>query len=368
MGRPKEGWALRRKRGERCWRVRFTVGGRQQERSTGETSEPLAAKEAERIYAAAVGGEDIRRRQRPRPAVLRGSPIGEVAAQWLSATASLRDVTTQDTYALYCSAHWAPHFKTIDGVTDESVAEYTQDRLAKVKAKTVNKELGALRGFMAWAEGRGLCRNVNIPGVPKRTPGVAHPKGKRTHTELSPAEVQKLLKALPVRTEERIIRGETKLGGWPARAFFTVLYETTLRPETLWAIKVPQNYTRGSKTLLIDTDQDKARFGRRVPLSAKARKALDEVCPAKGQIFARYTYRKVAKAAAAKALSPAKAATFHPYDLRAAGGTHRLERGAPIPGVQWLFGHKSVATTAKYIRASERSAEEAVSGRRPRSP
>ncbi|HZM26615.1 MAG TPA: site-specific integrase, partial [Gemmatimonadales bacterium] len=284
------------------------------------------------------------------------------------ATASLRDVTTQDTYALYCSAHWTPHFKTIDGVTDAAIEEYTSARLGKVKSKTVNKELGALRALMVWAEGRGLCEPVTIRGVSKRTPGVAHPKGKRTHTELSPAEVQKLLKALPVRTDERIIRGEKKLGGWPARAFFTVLYETTLRPETLWSIKVPGNYRKGSKSLIIDNEQDKARFGRRVPLSAKARKALDEVCPAVGQIFPRYTYRKVAKAAARAALSPEKAATFHPYDLRAAGGTHRLERGAPIPGVQWLFGHRSVATTARYIRASERSAEEAVSGRRKRSP
>lgn len=356
MVRPREGWKLRKPKGARCWSVRFTLPGRGQvERGTGEEDPELASVEAERIYTTELRGEYARKR---RPAVQRGQDLRESAAQWLSAVSgSTLDEQTADTYALYFSTHFGTFFGTLDAVTPARAAEYMRHRLRSVKGATVRKELSCLRGFLLWAAESGRIADVpTVPSVPKRVTGTPHPRGKREHTELSPAEVKALLAELPERSP----------GGWPVRARFVVAYETTLRPETLNRLSVPEHYQRGGKWLRLEAQHDKARFGRRVPLSIEARRALDKLDAKPGLIFGQHDYRWYLEKAAAEALPAAKAKTFHAYDLRAAGITHRLEAGAPIPGVQGLAGHKSVATTARYVRVSERAMLEAISPRRRR--
>jgi integrase len=188
--------------------------------------------------------------------------------------------------------------------------------------------------------------------VPKRAHGTEHKNGKRQATELSPFEVRKVLAAVK----------DPK-----ARAFFTLMYEATLRPATLKLIQAPEHYRRGAAQLHIPKGADKNRLGRTVPLSVAARKALDSVV-GYGLIFGPLPYRRPFEKAATKALSEAKAATAHPYDLKRAGITHRLERTNNLPGVQYLAGHKNPSTTGRYVQASMRAAEAAISGTRRRSP
>lgn len=355
MGRPPQGWKLRKRPGQRYYSVRFTIDGKQHEPSTGTDDPTAAQQEADRLYAEARAGQLKRKRKRT---VQVGRSIGEVAQEWLNATRSTRDPQTNDTYAVYVSAHWAKFFVSLQSIEAQAL-DYSRARLSKVKGVTVRKELSALRSFTAWCGEVGyLPEAPTIPGIPKRTVGTAHPQGKRSPTELSPTEVRRLLKALPEKSPD----------GWWVRARFEVMYETTLRPETLSLISVPENYTPGSKWLVIRDSEDKARHARRVPLSTKAQRILKRVAPESGPIFGRHRCRWHLEKAASEALSEAKAKTFHAYDLRAAGITHRLEAGAPITGVQWLAGHQSVATTARYVRAGERAAELAVNGKRKRYP
>jgi hypothetical protein len=79
-------------------------------------------------------------------------------------------------------------------------------------------------------------------------------------------------------------------GGRRGRRFavktpIVVAWETALRPATLEALRAPENFVKGNPTLLIDDEIDKARFGRELPLTDRARAALDSECLEVGLIF-----------------------------------------------------------------------------------
>lgn len=357
MARPAAGWRLRKPRpGERTRYVRFSHGGKQHELSTGHWEREAAAHAAADLYAQVVSGKYIAAAKTARPKV-GGRLIGQVAADWLSATDAERDERTSATYAGYFSAQLGSFFETIEAVTTERAQEYIRHRLRSVKAGTIRKELSALRGLLAWAY---ADRAPIIPSVPKKLQGTAHAMGKRTRTALTPAEAQAVIAKLPEWSRSREVKGEATPLRWPIRARFVVAYETSLRPATLDALSVPEHYEKGATHLRIPEEDDKARHGRSVPLSAEARRALDSVAPKAGLIFGSHDYRDALEKAAAAVLPAGKAATFHAYDLRRARITHWLEDTGNLPGTQWLAGHKHMSTTAKYVEASLRAAEDVL--------
>ena len=128
-------------------------------------------------------------------------------------------------------------------------------------------------------------------------------------------------------------RVEAHRGGrWPIRPRFMVAWETGLRPTTLAQLRVPENYRRGTAEIVLDDADDKARYGRSVPLSETARLALDAVCPAEGLLFGKHNFDKVLKAAAAKVLGPELAKRFASYDFRHGRATQLADEGASLPG------------------------------------
>ncbi len=142
---------------------------------------------------------------------------------------------------------------------------------------------------------------------------------------------------------------------FPIQARFVVAYETALRPSTLSDLRVPEHYSRGSATLTLTDELDKARFGRDLPLSPEARRALDAVCPESGPIFGKHDYRDALGKAAATILPPAKAEKFCAYDLRHARLTQLAEHN--VNGAAYLAGHRRVSTTALYVKPNRRAAE-----------
>ncbi len=74
-----------------------------------------------------------------------------------------------------------------------------------------------------------------------------------------------ILAALPLRTRY----------GHPVRALFTVMWETSLRIGTLRRLKVPEHYAKGADSLRITQDIDKARYARRMPLTARSRAPIE---------------------------------------------------------------------------------------------
>lgn len=329
---------------------------------TGEEAEDLAARAAAVIVAETITGK---RSPRKRGAALDSRPIGPLGEEWLASIAQTIDVSTSDTYAGYVNTHFTPFFKTLDRVTKGAASNYIQERLKCVKASSVKKELGALRGLLAFV--LNIDRSaVDLPSVPDRATGKANKRGKRTRTPLSPAETAAILSALPA-TRVITMRDSKKRGLWcfraAVRARFWIAYETSLRPKALDLLSVPEHYTKGATHLRITDEIDKARFGRLVPLSARARAELDSVCPEHGIILGKFRNRKALRIAArAAGLPEAKVATLHLYDLRAARLTHWCE-GGNLPGAAWQAGHKKISTTALYAKGSLRAAEDLIASR-----
>lgn len=333
MGRPPTGWKLRLPPNSTIYCVRFTHAGKRVERSTGERDRERAARSAAEIYAQTVGGIT------PRASI--GEPFVRGAAQWLAATDALRDVTTNETYRGYVSKHLDPFFRTVDAVTTDSARAYSALRLQSVKRVTLLKELSVLRQIVVFRLGD---HAPMIPDPPRRAIGTAHKMGRLGQApDLSALEILKVIRRVP--------RGLV-------RSYFLALWETGLRPETIKTMEQPRNYTPGRRRLWIDAEQDKARAGRWVPITALADLTLARVAAKRtGPIFAGVGQHRKALRRAARAVLPAdKARVLTTYHLRGARITHWLERTHNVAGVMQLVGHVRLETTAKYLRPSERAA------------
>jgi len=340
MARRSQGFALKLHQ-KGIWYVRFTHQGRRTDVSTGARDHAQAVEAAQGIYAETISGK----RRAPPVHQSGGSGIIEVGTRWLAAVSTELDPLTVEQYLMYTRAHFAPFFGTIGAVTTTSAESYIRKRLGAVQRDTVLKELSGLRGLVGWAAGEGYISEIpHIPSPQKKATGeVVY---ERKVTELSPVQVARFLRAV----------GDRHL----AREYFGLMYETTLRPATLQALSVPEHFRQGAKMLTIEDAIDKARFGRELPLTAKARQLLKAASPKAGLIFGQHDYRTQLANACARAKLP----LFTPYDLRHARATHLLETSGNLPGVAYLLGHRNTATTsARYVHPSLRAARD-VLGRR----
>jgi site-specific recombinase XerC len=354
VGRYSQGWRIRLPPGRSIWVVFFTHNGRRVDRSTRCSSEAEASKAAARIYA-----DFVQREPPKRPVFRRGDslPLAELVEQWLSSDATI-DEDTVDTWTVY-GGHWASRWLTLVDVTEVTSLEYRNDRLRSVLASTVRKELSALRRFLRWCKLHGhMGRDVDVPGVPESATGKRYGKRRRsTAPELTPAQVKAIIAKLPAWSASK------KVARFPIQARFILAYETSLRPSTLDGLSVPEHYHKGSSRLIVSDDIDKSRWGREIPLSAKARRALDSVCPDEGLIFGSHDYRERLDVAARAVLPAALADRFCGAHFRSAAITHTLESTSNLAGAQYMAGHRQPKTTATYVKPSFRAAEDAVSAR-----
>jgi integrase len=341
MGRPTQGWKLRRH--GRIYAVRFTAHNRRYEISTGESDAGRAGQAAALIYARTLQQRGAARAKRGR---LGETDLGKAAEEWLNSSLGIYDETTIATYAGFFRASIGPYFGNVSKLTARNIETWIRQRLKQVSRESVRKELNAIRALLRFLTNE----TPELPKIPRGAMGTRHKRARKAKAaELSPAEVRKLLAALPERSKH----------GLPIRARYILAYETSLRPAALDGITAPEHYHRGARYLIIPEELDKARAGRPIPLTAAARKALDAVCPESGLIFGKHKYHKHLVETAKRVLGK----RVSPYDLRHARITHWLEESGNMPGTQYLAGHALVSTTAKYAHPSLRAAE-AVLGKK----
>ena len=209
---------------------------------------------------------------------------------------------------------------------------------------TITKELSALRGFLAHCEEEGLLGEApRIKAPPRKAVGTR--ASVRRTVQLSLEQVQKILSELPVTYRA------TK-----PRAFYTLLWETGLRKATLERL-VASDYRAADEVLEIRDEADKARFGRVLPLTPKARAVLDEVCREPGEIFGKRDMRTTLRRAAQRAgLSEGDVAALSNHDFRHARTTYLLEHSDNLVGVAFLLGHKEITTTNRYVKPRQKAA------------
>jgi integrase len=342
MGRAAKGWSL-------VWRrdvahVRFSHEKRRYELSTGKKVEGEAVRRAAELYSDVVSG-----RWRP---VVGGSSalLVDLIPNWLDAFESENDEETAETYGGYAK-RWPLFFgPTLGHVTHASGADYKRKRLREVTASSVRKELSALRGFLAWCVEQSLIETAPIiAGVPKKATGTRVGRARPKAIPLSIDDVFALLWALP----------EVGRGGHHLRARYVVAYETGLRPATISTLRSPEHFTPGASHLVIDDNNDKNRFGRRLPLTPLARVALESAMTEFGLIFGEHDHRDVWRAAVARAGLPKGVV---PYDLRHARLQHLVDAGHPLSAVGFLAGHKLLTTLNIYAGGSKKEADAMIFG------
>ncbi len=343
-----QGWKLHKDPESGVYRVRFRMGGKRYHRSTGKTDRAEAQSAAARLVRRVTEGDGP---DHAAPDV----PLPELIGRWLAGVRSEVSPETLRTWELYAGAHFIPHFHSADRLCSERcLRDYMRKRLEEVKARTVQKELSALRRLLTWMVEGGLVQEApTVPKLPRRATGTAHPSGRRKRIDLSPEEMDAIVRALPTRTRD----------GQPLRAYFEIMRETGLRPGTLQRLRAPDDYRPGSRFLRIRAEADKARYAREVPLTARAREVLDAACPAEGILFPKFAWRYPLRTAAlAAGLEPDRASNVKPYDFRHSVATELTERSGNLLGVGYLLGHRHATTTNQYVHARRRAAESVLLG------
>lgn len=351
MARTAEGWKLIWKRG--IAHVRFRLQGRRNEVST-RTRDPVeAARLAAQIYADFVSGSVSRAASGA--LIHPGTELAELCADWIADVMPELGQGTDTTYEVY-ARHWCRHFQTIGNVTTPAIGAYQRARLGAVQRTTVVKERSALNRFLTWCKEKELIRAVpEFPALAKKATGTRHKQGRSAPlVELSPAEVEAILAALPVLNG----RADAKGRRFHVRAFFETLYETGLRPEGTVDRLEGRDLTLAG--LHIRPECDKNRWARVVPLSPRARAALESVGTRRPDepIFGVHDRRLVFRKACIEALGPERGKLVTPYDLKHARATHLADAGVASTGIEFLTGTK--AALDHYIHPTRRAGEEAL--------
>src|SRR6185369_15804505 len=252
MGRRSEGHKLQNKDG--IWCVRFRIDKRQHELSTGIKAEPPTAKrpsaaaeaEGRRLYAEALSGRRTRRQSSVASAVTDAQQLTELVADWAGQLA-VREVTRAQ-YEMY-SVLWCGAWATSADLSDAAIATYVTSRLREVLRKSVLNAASALRNFCRWLHETNVTpTRLVVPTVSKSLGGRKYHTRRRVRApELSPAEIERLLAALPLKSR----------WGHAVRARFVLMFDTTLRPTTLDKLSVPENWAPGEVVLRVRDDDDK---------------------------------------------------------------------------------------------------------------
>ena len=158
---------------------------------------------------------------------------------------------------------------------------------------------------------------------------------------LSPEEVLRLLEAAP---------------SFSHHVIFSTMYGTGLRVSETLHLQVPD---LDSQRMMIRIEQGKGHRDRYVPLSPKLlkllrtywRKLRPQAWLFPGQFPTQPLGREAVRDAIARASTRAGLKKHvSPHSLRHAYAVHLLEAGTDIRKIQLLLGHRSLSTTASYLR------------------
>lgn len=356
MGRPRTAWKLRvPKPGRQHYTVRFTDrSGAPREYTTGESDPGKAAVVAADLYA-----RDLVTKPGAGGRINPHLALDEHMSQWLASLETTHDPETIVTYTAYAHRFIQFFGNALARITVPRMGDYQRTRLGEVTVSSLRKERSAMNGFLLWCEEQGLITEETRPRWPrisKKALGTRSGPQREAPVDVTPAQVNAFLAALPQWSRAR--RGSD---AFAIRARFIVAYETGLRPALLDELAMPKHWRPGSTEILIERQHDKARFGRKVPISARCAEALERTVLAlglkEGLIFGAHDYRWAVERAAKAVDLPED---FAPYDLRHARAGHLLDAGAKMRAVAHLLGHRKLTTTDRYLRAQESDAREAL--------
>lgn len=276
----------------------------------------------------------------------------ELFAEWLVAILSELGRDTNKTYLIY-GRHWKKHFSVLGDVRPATIGNYQRARLKEVIRDTVELELSAMRRFFRWLKEQEYIRAVpDFPVLGKKVTGTRKP-GRRTKPTmvLSPEQMDTVIEAMPVWSEKK-----RKGKHFAIRPWFEVARETGLRPITIDNL-VGRDVTVSG--LHVRDENDKNKWGRVVPLTPRAKAAIDLVKSddPDALLFGRHEWNYFFHKAALETLGPEIAQRVSKYDLKHGLVTELFDSGASETGIQFLTG--TVSAIRRYSHPTRSAAEEA---------
>ncbi len=223
-------------------------------------------------------------------------------------------------------------------ITEVRVEDYITTRLRSVRRSSVKKELGSLRRFITWAVKRGELASFQFPKLPKQAKGTRQLD--RPLIELSREQAEACDSSPP--------RPHTKRPSSKGSIYGLLGNRPTAQGRA--ATNLSAELQEGAAVLWITEDVDKNGYNRDLPLTPRARAALDSVAKPKGLLFGAYSYKRILQAAALDAgLSEYEAQYINARSFRHAAVTDMTAHSKELAGVSYLAGHRDVQTTSRYV-------------------
>jgi len=255
-------------------------------------------------------------------------------------------------------------------ITHADLQEWRAYLIRRYRPKTVNRKLAAVRAYLAWAYENGLS-----DAPPPRVRGAREQT--RAPKWLTRREEMRLL-----REAEHLMRAAER-GSDAARfravrnwALVTVMLHTGLRVSEVVGLRLT-DLERNARTWWLRV-QGKGGKERRVPLNARARKALERWLHERSRVVAASsesdalfvgrqggplnpaTIRRIVADLARRAGVQAT-----PHSLRHTFAKRLLDTGVSLEKVAALLGHENLNTTRIYLEPGERDLEMAVEALAP---
>lgn len=221
------------------------------------------------------------------------------------------------------------------------------------------RKLSALRQFFAFLYAEGLRTDDPTGTLDSPKKKMALPR------TMSEADTGRLLDRAAAEAADPALAGGDAIAVLRLHALVEVLYATGLRVSELVALPVAVAQ-RDDRFFMV---RGKGNRERMVPLSAKARAAMQTWLAARGKVprfaespflfpaaseggcLARQVFARELKSLAARAgIASGK---ISPHVLRHAFASHLLQNGADLRAVQQLLGHADISTTQIYTHVLE---------------
>lgn len=245
---------------------------------------------------------------------------------------------TQESY-LHQVSLFARHFgRSPEQLGPEEIRAYqiylTQERKAAVGTRTV--AVSALR----FLYGVTLQREWTVPLIPTAK------KDHHLPVILSPEEILQLLQAAP---------------SFPHHVIFSTMYGTGMRVSEAVHLRAANI---DSQRMMIRIELSKGHKDRDVQLSPKLLELLRcywrRVRPGEWMFPGQIPDQPLGREAVADAIAQARKRAglrkrISPHSLRHAYAVHLLEAGTDVRRIQLLLGHRSLSTTARYLRLATTS-------------
>ncbi len=232
---------------------------------------------------------------------------------------------------------------TTNEVTFKLMAEYVRTRSAKVKARTVNRDLMPVRRMFAFGKREGLIASNPFRGEDFEELKLREPQPNPSAITLSPDQVDEVVRV----AKALLAPGHASLIALVAGSGIRI-------DEARHLDAVNVEVVGNEQGVLVVTPkegwQPKNYRCRRVPVSKATREAALEFVKTKGSVRLddKATWEAIRKVREHLGLP-----RFSIHDLRRAWASALHARGMPLKRVSVLLGHSGIAVTERYIRLFE---------------